>query len=111
MTIQGSNRTTTVTEPLPEPALMSADDIQHWPNEEPDVARAHQSKRMKRSDNDHDLNSRRLYRPRLDEYDSYSLCNMDMPAGLVVKDGRWTSHQLQSMILRVLEAPVLKASM
>jgi len=94
----------------PEPALMTVNDLQqqHQPN--PDVVRAHKSGKTRQTDNNDDL-IRRLYRPPPDEYYPYKLCNMHMPAGLVVEHKQWTPHRLQSRILRVLKAPFLEAKM
>ena len=53
----------------------------------------------------------RLHRPPLDGDDMNSLLTTDIPAELMVEDRRWTPHDLQSMILRVLEAPFLEAKL
>jgi hypothetical protein len=73
------------------------------------VARARQLNSTKPSNNNNDLIPR-LYRPPPDEDDPYSLLNSDMLPEFMVKDRRWTPHELQSMILRVLEAQILEAT-
>lgn len=82
----------TMREAVPEPTLVTAHDTHQHTHEKPDVACARQSKSTKPSNDNNDLVPR-LYRPPLDEDDPYSLLN-DMPAELMVKDRRWTPHEL-----------------
>ena len=87
---------------------MTVNDTQQQHQPKPDVVRARKSKNTRQTDNNDGL-VRRLYRPPYDEYDPYEFCNMDMPAELMVENKQWTPHELQSRILRVLEAPFLEA--
>jgi hypothetical protein len=96
---------------IPEPESTTVIDTQQLHEQKPDVARARQSKRAGQSDYDNgEPKHRRLYTPR-HEHDSRSFCILNPPADPRAKSNRWMQQEIQSVILRVREAPFLEASM